>query len=73
MSVRMKMHNDQVPDVAKATENGEPANASTRPSGAQNLTISQKYRELKGRLKYLIYVRVQSTLVRVSFIFSPLY
>ena len=50
------MHEEKVDvsDAGKPGENGEPSNQNA--PGTSDLTISQKYRELRNRLKYLIYV-----------------
>lgn len=56
----MRMQEEEVLDAGKSDENGEPADQSVQeaPAYTPDLTISQKYRELKSKLKYLVYVRV---------------
>lgn len=51
----MRMHEEEVPDAGKPSENGEPTNPCVQEE-APELTINQKYRVLRSRLKYLIYV-----------------
>lgn len=41
-------------DIDMASENGEPTAAADE--GAQELAFKKKYKELKSRLKYLVYV-----------------
>ena len=54
------MHTEEVPVEAKPAENGEPVGAGAeeeeRPVAKQEITMYQKYRGLKNKLKYLIYV-----------------
>lgn len=50
----MRMHEEEVSDAGKPSENGEPVNPSVQETPEP--TINQKYRELRSRLKYLIYV-----------------
>lgn len=48
------MHNEEGSDVRKPDSNGEPMD-----TGSQELpcpSMGQRYRELKSKLKYLIYV-----------------
>ena len=52
----MRMHNEEVPDARKAGENGEPMNLVS--GEGPDITTRQKYRDLKSKLKYLIYVSV---------------
>ena len=50
----MRMHSEEGSDAGKSGENGEAANPGV--SEAPDLSIGQKYRELKSKLRYLIYV-----------------
>lgn len=47
------MHNEEVPNAGNPSENGETLNPNAQ--GTPEHSISHKYRELKARLKYLIY------------------
>ena len=51
----MKMPGEGDADVEKTIENGE---ASSVEAGESNTPFKHKYRELKGRLKCLVYVSV---------------
>lgn len=51
----MRMHNEEGPDADKPVENGEPMNLGAPETS--EVTVGKKYRELRSRLKYLIYVR----------------
>lgn len=55
----MRMHEEEVEisEAGKPSENGEPSNQSVQET--PDLTVSQKYRELRSKLKYLIYVSVE--------------
>lgn len=50
----MRMHSEEGSEAGKSGENGEAA----RPDAPEvmDVSIGQKYRELKSKLKYLIYV-----------------
>lgn len=50
----MRMHTEEVPEAAKPIENGESANPEVELKPESS--IIQKYRGLKSKLKYLIYV-----------------
>lgn len=49
------MHNEEGPDADKPVGNGEPMNLGAPET--PEVTVGKKYRELRSRLKYLIYVR----------------
>ena len=51
----MRMHNEEGSDADKPVENGEPMDLGA--SETPEVTVGKKYRELRSRLKYLIYVR----------------
>lgn len=56
----MKMPGEGDADLGKTTENGE---AGAVEEGESNIPFKHKYRELKGRLKCLVYVSIS---VRIS-------
>ncbi len=58
MTEAMRMHTEEGPDAVKPTENGEPVNPEVEAK--PDTSISQKYRGLKSKLKYLIYVSFKS-------------
>jgi len=54
----MRMHSQEVPDALIPNENGEVENNDAEEvSRSQCHSSKQKYKELKSRLKYLLYVR----------------
>lgn len=50
------MLNEEDPDLEEPRENGESTNVTAQET--LDNSISQKYRELKSKLKYLVYVSV---------------
>ena len=50
------MHSEEGPEAGKASENGEPMDVSVQEE--PDSSNRHKYRELKSKLKYLIYVSV---------------
>ena len=54
----MRMHSQEVSDAVMPSENGEAGNNDAEEvSKSQCYSSRQKYKELKNRLKYLLYVR----------------
>lgn len=51
----MRMHNEEGTDSGKPHENGEPMKLGVEET--PDISINQKYKDLKSKLKYLIYVR----------------
>ena len=51
----MRMHSQEVSDAVTPSDNGDAAVGGAQEASSRNYS-RQKYRELKSRLKYLIYV-----------------
>ena len=53
----MKMHSQEATDAVMPTENGETDKDNNGgASGSRTYSSKKKYKELKNRLKYLLYV-----------------
>lgn len=50
------MHSQEVSDTVMPGGNGEATGGNTQEASGSHYYSRQKYRELKSRLKYLIYV-----------------